>query len=94
MQNAENGDRSAKNSDFGKKGFFKRGSVQVQSFNKVAPKRSNFLKFAKGEELCMICQNKEPNMAAYPCLHGAMCSDCGPMLKSCHICRKVPLTLI
>lgn len=38
---------------------------------------------------CVICLDAVPVMALLPCGHLCACEDCGPMLKTCPICRAV-----
>lgn len=40
------------------------------------------------EKECCICIIKERSIAFVPCGHAVCCSDCGPKLKDCPVCRK------
>ena len=36
---------------------------------------------------CVVCLSGEPVMALMPCGHGCACTECGPLLQTCPLCR-------
>ena len=63
---------------------------------KVQTKEHNarLLESFKIERECKVCRNAEVAMTCIPCGHFACCSECGPLVDTCPICRATITSLL
>lgn len=66
----------------------KKNNDELAKQLKVEKRKNDELTKQLKKKECVICMDNDADYAITPCGHMCICSECGPKINNCPICRK------